>query len=42
MTPFSTAEIRSYSDVESTTYDDVRGHQPRTALELAVWTATFL
>jgi SAM-dependent methyltransferase len=30
-------EIRSYWDLDSATYDDSRGHNPRTALELAVW-----
>lgn len=33
-------QIRAYWDVDSTTYDNSRGHKPRTALELAAWSGT--
>lgn len=39
MTSFK-EEIRSYWDLDSATYDESRGHNPRTALERAVWAGT--
>lgn len=32
-------EIRSYWDVDAATYDNSRGHHPRSATELAAWSA---
>jgi len=34
-----TQRIRAYWDIDAVTYDDSPGHQPRTAFELAAWSA---
>ena len=32
-------QLRSYWDVDAATYDDARGHAPRTTMEQAAWSA---